>query len=125
MTGKIVHYAEVKSRDTVRYEHTYEGSVLKGISVEIVVGKKASIFKDHQLVKTFVLGDWAEYHSYNFAYHGKITAISAKTITVQPYPDSDPLPSAKRMSLYDFCWRNWDLDLDAAAEQFSNWLYTS
>jgi hypothetical protein len=71
--------------------------------------------------RTFAIGDWAEYDSYNLAYHGKITSIGAGgNVTVLP----EHSKRAKRLDAYTFTFRNYDLDLEAAAKRNSDWLVT-
>lgn len=69
--------------------------------------------------KTFRIGDWVEYDSYNMSYTGQIVAIGAKTVTVAPYGDLDG--RKRRLDLYEFCWRNWDFDREAIAKRNSEW----
>lgn len=71
--------------------------------------------------KTFKIGDWAVYDSYNFSYTGKITAIGEKTVTIQPYPDSKQKHAQRRLSLYEFSWRNWNYDAAKIAKERADW----
>ena len=64
---------------------------------------------------TFRLGDWAEYDSYNFNYTGKIVAIGPKSVTIE-----GDGARKHRLTLYEFAWRNWDLDLDRIAKNNSD-----
>lgn len=60
--------------------------------------------------KTFKVGDWAEYDSYNFSYLGKITSISEKCVSIE----MDGYKGQKtRLKLGSFVWRNWDFDKQA------------
>ena len=56
--------------------------------------------------RVFKIGDEVIHGSYNLIYTGKIIAIGAKTVTVKDHDRK------KRMTLYEFADRNWDLDLD-------------
>ena len=56
--------------------------------------------------KTFRIGDKAEYDSYNLSYIGTIIGIGAKTVTIEDHGDK------RRLDLYEFCWRNWNFDLE-------------
>lgn len=49
------------------------------------------------------IGDFAEYDSYNLSYIDKIKSISNKTITFE---------NKRRLKLEEFCWRNWDFNLE-------------
>jgi hypothetical protein len=60
---------------------------------------------------TFRLGDRAEYDSYNLHYLGTIVSIGEKTVTIV----EDGARARHRLSLYEFSWRNRNLDLDAIA----------
>lgn len=69
--------------------------------------------------KTFKIGDWAEYASYNLTYIGQIVAIGEKTVTIR----HEHGEAKSRLSLDRFAWRNWDFDLDKIRERNSNELY--
>ena len=55
---------------------------------------------------TFVIGDTCEQSSYNLSYHGKIVKITDKAIHVQKEYGG----CLKRMSVEEFCWRNFDFN---------------
>lgn len=57
---------------------------------------------------TFNIGDMAEYDSYNLSYLGKIVGISEKTVTILP----EGYSSTRRLKLVEFCFRNWDFNLE-------------
>ena len=63
----------------------------------------------------FVVGDEAEYDSFNLSYTGTIVSITNKTVTIQP-PYGD---KKKRLKIYDFQWRNWDFDSEETARKNS------
>ena len=65
---------------------------------------------------TFALGDEAEYGSYNLSYTGTITKITEKCVTIVAYPNSN-MSRTHRLSLNEFCWRNWDFDAVATAKR--------
>lgn len=56
--------------------------------------------------ETFAVGDRAEYDSYNLSYIGRILSITAKTVTIDHGDRCDN--GTSRLSIYDFCWRNYD-----------------
>ena len=56
----------------------------------------------------FKMGDTAEYSSYNLSYMGIIIGITEKTVSIKC--DSDK--SIRRLKLSQFCWRNWDFNLE-------------
>lgn len=55
------------------------------------------------------VGDEAEYGSYNLSYTGTITKITEKCVTIVAYPGSS-MARPHRLSLEEFCWRNFDFD---------------
>lgn len=66
--------------------------------------------------KTFELGGHAEYDAYNLSYVGVITAIGEKTVTIQDGKKT------RRLSLYEFAWRNHDFDRGTIAARNSETL---
>ena len=83
--------------------------------VEVVKGKSISILKDGVLCNTFLVGDQAEYDSYNLSYYGPITSISETTVCVANGPKTRAF-----MDFYKFCWRNVNFDLERAIAENSN-----
>ena len=79
------------------------------------VAKPVGLYSNH-----FELGDWAEVHSYNLVYTGRIRKITAKTVTIIEYEDSAH-PRTYRLSIADFDRKNWDFDAVAAAKRNSEW----
>lgn len=74
-----------------------------------------SIFKDDAgknpvFCREFEVGETAEYDSYNLSYHGTITAITNKTVSIVKYPGSS-LAKVHRLDIHTFCWRNYDFNL--------------
>jgi hypothetical protein len=79
-------------------------------NADIVLGKSIRLFGTHQHTPfdvSFELGGTAEYDSYNLSYSGPIVKISANTITIDQKSTGR---GNKRLSLYEFCWRNYDYD---------------
>lgn len=66
--------------------------------------------------RTFAIGDRVEYGSYNLIYTGPIVAITPQGVKVQAGGVNQIL------KMYDFIWRNWDLDLEKIAERNANWM---
>lgn len=52
---------------------------------------------------TLRVGYLAEYDSYNLSYIDKIKSITDKTVTFE---------NGRRLKLEEFCWRNWDFNLE-------------
>lgn len=68
--------------------------------------------------RTFQVGDTVEYDSYNYKYLGTIESIGPKTVTVDENGTFDHISKKqiRRMSLYQFAWRNWKLDLEKISQ---------
>lgn len=64
--------------------------------------------------RTFLIGDIAEFDSFNLSYTGRITGIGAKTVTLQDKAGG----RTRRLRLATFHMRNWNFDL--AETQRSN-----
>jgi hypothetical protein len=69
----------------------------------------------------FKVGDVAEYDSYNLSYIGLIVGITEKTVTIQPdyQKNSNYSDAVKRLKLEDFCWRNWDFNIEKKVKENS------
>ncbi len=68
-------------------------------------------------VRRFKIGDTAEYNAYNLVYLGKVTSITAKTVTVKH-------PHGPRKSVFDietFNSKNYDLDVAEVVKRNSEW----
>lgn len=65
---------------------------------------------------TFAVGDEAEYNSYNLSYTGTITKITDKGVTIVAYQGSN-IEKTHRLSLNDFCWRNWNFNAVEVAKK--------
>ena len=81
-------------------------------------GKKVTIWKGGVECRTFVLGDEAEYHSYNLSYTGTITKISDKAVTIVAYKGST-CEKVHRLDWSSFCWRNYKFDAAKTAAENS------
>ncbi len=114
-TNGTIVYEVIKQKDYVRFGRKYEGQILQGHKAIIMPGHYITIYgqewnvKDapRNFEKTFYIGDYAEYDSYNLTYTGKILAIGAKTITIGR---KDTGYNPCRLSVYEFSWRNWGFD---------------
>ncbi len=122
--GKKVTVYNVAANDYTMNGEKRPGPVSFGENVELVSGKYVRLFgvkdrvvdgvlKEVEYDKKFAVGDSAEYDSYNLSYIGKIVSIGEKTILVEA--SATGRSKKKRLSLYDFSWRNWDFDADAIA----------
>lgn len=68
--------------------------------------------------KTFEMGDYAEYDSFNLSYYGKIVGITDKSVTIEERYGSTP--RRHRLKLRQFVWRNYDFDLEKTQAENSN-----
>lgn len=66
-----------------------------------------------EFCKTFKVGDYAEYDSFNLVYYGEIIKISEKTVTIEERYST----RRHRLSLYDFISKNWNFDLTEVEEK--------
>lgn len=95
-----------------------------GMNVELMPGHWIRLFGvDHNRIsgplnydKTFKVGDYAEYDSYNLKYTGRIVAIGKKTVTIE-----DMYKKNRRLTLYEFTWRNRDYDEKEIADHNLSW----
>lgn len=87
-------------------------------SVSLERNKSITIYRNGQECTSFNLGDSAEYGSYNLKYTGPITKITDKTVQITAYPGTG---SERRhnLSLYEFCYRNYDFNAEKVAQH--NW----
>jgi hypothetical protein len=69
-------------------------------------------------VRSFSVGDAAEYDSFNLSYWGKIKSITEKSITIAESWGS----RSRRLKLDTFAWRNWDWTLEGAQERSRNFM---
>jgi hypothetical protein len=67
---------------------------------------------------TYVVGESAEYDSYNFSYFGKIVSITEKSVTIQP----EASRRARRLKIEQFDWRNQNPE---SRTSFSDWAQAS
>lgn len=66
---------------------------------------------------SFVVGDTAEYDSYNLSYTGEIVKITDKCVTIVAYKGHRGMEKTHRLDLDTFCWRNHNFDAVETARQ--------
>lgn len=114
--------------------HTRAGIVYHAQETEYSVAIKPSasitVLKDFTgTPKTFRIGDFAEYDSYNLSYYGPIVAIGKSTVSIISRHDIAKHESGKkvkvhRLDLNKFCWRNYNFDLNKkSAENAETMMY--
>lgn len=102
---------------SVETQNTYNADIEPGESIRIYGLYANRIGGPVAFDKTFKVGDWAEYDSYNLIYCGIITAIGEKTVTIL----GEYGRKATRLDLHSFCRRNWDFNLEEIARRNSEW----
>lgn len=68
-----------------------------------------------EFCQTFKVGDQAEYDSFNLSYYGEIVNITDKSVTIAKTYSS----KKHRLDLNQFCWRNYNFDVDRASKENS------
>ena len=91
-------------------------------TVEVERNQFIQIFVDGELRNHFIIGDEAEYGSYNLIYTGRITKITDKIMQVTAYPGSSN-ERRHNLSLSEFCWRNESFDAVKVAHHNHNEMY--
>jgi hypothetical protein len=101
--------AEIKVMKASSKIITQTFNVFNKYTAEILPKNSIRVTRENEKPNTFVIGDWAEYDSYNLHYDGIIRSITEKTVTIESYPGTQ---NAKkhRLKIDEFCWRNWDYD---------------
>ncbi len=97
--------------------------IVPGKSIRLV-GTKEYYGNDGKVLtgydRTFKLGEIAEYASHSLSFYGKIVGISGKTVQILK-GDSHRAAKAS-LSIYDFNWRNYHFDFEAAQTRNHNWM---
>jgi len=104
---KTGHHAEILPGQWIRLF----GETVK-VSYKGVPGQWTRVEEVVPYSKTFKIGDLAEFDSFNLSYVARITSITEKTVTFE-----DDCQGVKRLSIYEFDWRNYDFDLEATRER--------
>lgn len=89
----------------------------KNCHADIIKGKSVRFYGTafgKEIDRTFVIGDEAEYDSFNLCYFGIITQITDKTICMVP---SGRRLGKKRLKILNFFYRNWDFDAEFRRNQ--------
>lgn len=90
-------------------KQTYNVELVKNEYIAINCIYKNARFPKETTVTLRIGGD-AVYGSYNLTYTGKIISITDKTVTIDT-----GMNERRRISLGDFCDRNWDFDAEKIA----------
>lgn len=109
-----------KKHQPVETVNTYNADIVPGKSIRIFGVYRNTCKGEINFDKTFQVGNYAIYDSYNLIYYGQIVAIGPKTITIKHYANSNQV---SKLDLHTFCWRNWDFDLQKSIEYNQNESY--
>jgi len=114
--SKVTTINPIMRKSVKRGGTTYPGEATQ-YSAELVKNESITIRDlNNGLENKFVIGDHAEYDSYNLSYHGPIIAIGEKTVTIICQYDvkkheAGTKVKKHRLSLDQFAWRNLKFDL--------------
>lgn len=97
-------------------------SVETKYSVEIVHNKSIDIIVEDKIVNSFLIGESAEYDSYNLIYTGPITKITDKQVQITSYPGTQN-ERKHNLDLNTFCWRNERFNAEKAAKHNHEEMY--
>ena len=124
------HFMKIRERDIKRKGQLIPGKVVKNSYAAITPGRSIVLFginqnarSDYRLrgyTRRFTIGDVAEYDSYNLSYLGKIVQITDKRITFsgeRRAQSSDSKQKTRQLSIHEFNWRNWDLNVEETKER--------
>ena len=108
----------MKQTVTTKYtNNTYTAEVKKGESIKIINSVRYEGEATHN--NEFKIGDEAEYDSWNLKYTGKIEKITDKSVFVKKMGDT-----CKRMTIAEFCDRNYDFDAQKVSDyNYNEMLY--
>lgn len=125
---KSLTVLDIQCKAWTRYGTRHEGEVMKGHHAAIEPGKSITLFGEMDVYQNgsnvihvpyerkFVIGDVAEYDSYNLSYTGSIVAIGKKTVTIQDHGRN------RVLDLANFSRRNRDFDAEKTAKRNSEWM---
>lgn len=97
-------------------------SVETKYSVEFERNKFIYINVDGVRTNMFMIGDTAEYNSWNLIYTGKITKITDKTVQITAYTGTQN-ERRHNLSLHEFCWRNEKFNLEKVMKHNQEEMY--
>jgi len=81
--------------------------------------QRIAIYKDDSTgtptyCRDFVVGDKAEYNSWNLSYIGDIVKITDKCVTIVAYKGHKGMEATYRLDMNSFCYRNHNFNLSEA-----------
>lgn len=85
-------------------------------TIDVEPKKSITVIRDSNSPNKFVIGDMAEYDSYNLSYYGEILSITDKTVTIKPRYGNKNV----RLKLESFAWRNYNFDLNDTVQKNSD-----
>lgn len=121
MADKMIQVRPVMTKARKQFGREYPAQPTTH-NADIVRNKSIRIFGTYcgkSYDKTFQVGDIAEFDSFNLSYMGKIVSISDKGVGIV-----SKLRGGKvnRLSLDQFCWRNYDFDLERKSAENAAWM---
>lgn len=88
---------------------------------EVCIDKgKITIFKNGVEGTSFMVGEKAEYDSWNLRYIGDIAKITPNTVTIIAYKGHSGMEQTHRLDMNSFCYRNWDFNYGEAVSYNQN-----
>ena len=112
---KLVHLTKIAApvhvRNGVPVQFTQYGGT--EYNADVVPGARIRLWGTHQRTpfnNTFEIGDYATYYSFNYQFYGKITKITANSVTIQ----EKHCDKNHRLNMYEFAWRNCEFSAEKA-----------
>ena len=123
--SRVITVRDISEKPHQFRGRTIQGRVEVGQHVDIAPGESIRLYGvDTNRIRgplaydrTFRVGDVAEYDSYNTSFHGKILAITEKTVTI-----SDASGNARRLELFAFNSHNRHFDLAETERRDAQWM---
>lgn len=108
-------YQHIRSKPIKQFEHRfqfrkgddYNTVIQPGESIRIYGSIRPGSEFEKQFDLTFKVGDHAVYGGSSLLFIGRIVLIEPKFVTIRRFEYG---PKVNKLSIYEFCWRNWDYD---------------
>lgn len=137
-TKSPIEIRDIQARASKRYGVEVAGEIRKGHHARIIpgvaivlygvetrypynreLGRSEPVTKGY--CRRFVLGDFAEYGSYNLSYYGRIVAITAKRVVVEERFGNGSQCKRHSLDIHQFSVRNYDWTVEDARKRNSEW----
>jgi hypothetical protein len=111
---KLIQIRDIKTKPRVFRGRKIEPENRYGVwnaditkdTIRIFGTQNGSSYGPVEFDRVFTVGDRVEYDSYNLHYLGVIEAIGPSSVTIAERGERKT-----RLGLFEFIWRNWNLDL--------------